>query len=93
MTEITNHQNIEKLFLSNFVHQVINPLNGVIGTLDNIGDEEYSENIRKQKLNACRGQLEQCVSLIRNLAYLSDFLPDNVSGDEHLKKVRENELC
>ena len=47
MTEITNHQNIEKLFLSNFVHQVINPLNGVIGTLDNIGDEEYSENIRK----------------------------------------------
>lgn len=61
------------LFLSNFVHQVVNPMNGVIGTLSNIVDGTYPETISMQKINASRAQLEQCVSLIRNLAYLSDY--------------------
>jgi K+-sensing histidine kinase KdpD len=61
------------LFLSNFVHQVVNPMNGVIGTLSNITDGTYSESVVKQKVNASRAQLEQCISLIRNLAYISDY--------------------
>ena len=61
------------LFLSNFVHQVINPMNGVIGTLSNITDGTYTEAVVKQKINASRAQLEQCISLIRNLAYISDY--------------------
>jgi signal transduction histidine kinase len=61
------------LFLANFVHQVVNPMNGVIGTLSNITDGTYSADVVGQKINASRAQLEQCVSLIRNLAYLSDF--------------------
>jgi signal transduction histidine kinase len=75
------------LFLANFVHQVVNPLNGVIGTLDNINDGTYKGKIVAQKINACRGQLEQCVSLIRNLAYLSDYFFET-SGKDSLKYVR-----
>lgn len=61
------------LFLSNFVHQVVNPMNGVIGTLSNITDGTYPQQVVNQKINASRAQLEQCVSLIRNLAYISDY--------------------
>lgn len=66
-------QDVGFLFLANFVHQVVNPVNGVIGTLDNITDGTYPKEVVSQKINACRAQLEQCVTLIRNLAYLSDF--------------------
>lgn len=76
------------LFLANFVHQVINPINGVIGTLDNINDGTYSGSIVKQKINASRAQLEQCVSLIRNLAYLSDYFFE-YSEKGVLKPVRQ----
>lgn len=77
------------LFLANFVHQVVNPINGVIGTLDNITDGTYSGPIVSQKINASRAQLEQCVTLIRNLAYLSDFFFE-ASGKQALKQVRES---
>jgi hypothetical protein len=60
------------LFLANFVHQVVNPMNGVIGTLSNITDGTYTDAVVNQKINASRAQLEQCISLIRNLAYISD---------------------
>lgn len=76
------------LFLANFVHQVVNPLNGVIGTLDNIHDGTYSGDIVNQKINASRAQLEQCVTLLRNLAYLSDYFFDE-SDSTHLRKPRE----
>ena len=56
--------------LANFVHQVVNPLNGVIGTLDNLIDGTISEGRRVQRTNAARGQLEGCVNLLNNLAYL-----------------------
>lgn len=87
--ESPEEKEVGLLFLANFVHQVVNPLNGVIGTLDNINDGTYQGPIIKQKVNACRGQLEQCVTLIRNLAYLSDFFFD-VSEKEDLKTVRED---
>lgn len=77
------------LFLANFVHQVVNPLNGVVGTLDNITDGTYQGGTVNQKINACRGQLEQCITLIRNLAYLSDFFFE-APRDEALKPARES---
>lgn len=82
---------IGPLFLANFVHQVVNPINGVIGTLDNITDGTYSGTTVGQKVNACRAQLEQCVTLIRNLAYLSDYFFET-SNKEALRQPREGGL-
>lgn len=77
-TSAHDEPNVGLLFLSNFVHQVVNPMSGVIGTLSNITDGSiYSEAVAKQKINACRAQLQQCVSLIRNLAFLSDYFSDS----------------
>ena len=56
--------------LANFVHQVVNPLNGVIGTLDNLTDGSIGEDRRVQRTSAARAQLEGCVNLLRNLAFL-----------------------
>lgn len=69
--------------LSNFVHQVINPLNGVIGTLDNVIDGTVPPERREQRLVAVRAQLEWAVLLVRNLAYFSSIsltagVPDGV---------------
>lgn len=58
--------------LANFVHQVVNPLNGIAGTLDNLVEDVITdEKRRKQRLNAARAQLEQCITLLRNLAFLA----------------------
>ncbi|NBC33340.1 MAG: hypothetical protein GVY13_11750 [Alphaproteobacteria bacterium] len=63
---------IDLALLSNFVHQVVNPLNGVAGTLDNLSEGAIVEpHRRQQRLRAARAQLEQCITLIRNLAFLS----------------------
>lgn len=88
-TESIDDKDPGLLFLANFVHQVVNPLNGIIGTLDNITDGTYEGVIVNQKINASRAQLEQCVTLIRNLAYLSDFFFD-VSEKKSLRKARED---
>jgi len=64
-------QEIDLTLLANFTHQVINPLNGVAGTLDNIIDGTISERRRGQRTRAARAQLEGVITLIRNLAYLS----------------------
>lgn len=57
--------------LANFVHQVVNPLNGVAGTLDNLAAGIIEGPRREQRLNAARAQLEQCITLMRNLAFLA----------------------
>lgn len=62
--------------LANFVHQVINPLNGVSGTLDNLIDGTISESRREQRLKAAKTQLEHCIMLVRNLAYFSQISLD-----------------
>ena len=60
------------VMLANFVHQVVNPLNGVAGTLENLADGLIKEERRKeQRLRASRAQIEQCIALLRNLAYLT----------------------
>lgn len=63
---------LDLTLLSNFVHQVVNPLNGVAGTLDNLADGIIKEpQRREQRLRAARAQLEQCITLVRNLAFLA----------------------
>lgn len=80
---------ISKAFIANFVHQVVNPLNGVVGTLDNIVDGTYGGELATKKINACRAQVEQCVTLIRNLAYLSEYFSE-ITPSPSLKTVRTN---
>lgn len=66
-------QAFDVLFLANFVHQVVNPLNGIAGTLDNIADGTYKGEDIRRKANSARGQLEACIGLVRNLAFFSDI--------------------
>lgn len=66
-----DRQLVDLALLSNFVHQVVNPLNGVAGTLDNLQNNEIEEHRRPQRLRAARAQVEQCITLMRNLAFLS----------------------
>lgn len=69
---VLNDAGLDLVLLSNFVHQVVNPLNGVAGTLDNLADGVVREEFRQQqRLRAARAQLEQCITLMRNLAFLS----------------------
>lgn len=76
-------QQIDVHMLHNFIHQVVNPLNGVVGTLDNIIDGTARGN-REQRLKAIRAQLEHSIQLIRNMAYLSQMgIPDE------LRKLKE----
>ncbi|WP_072371452.1 HAMP domain-containing sensor histidine kinase [Hyphomicrobium sp. NDB2Meth4] len=72
MADIPPH-GLDLAILANFVHQVINPLNGVCGTLDNLVDGTISQARSKQRLNAARAQLEQAIVLVRNLAYFSEM--------------------
>lgn len=65
-------QDFDLTLLANFVHQVVNPLNGVAGTLDNLIDGTIREERREQRTQAARAQLERCISLVRNLAFLAE---------------------
>ena len=62
--------------LANFIHQIINPIGGVAGTLDNIADGTIQPDKVRQRANAARSQLEQVVSLVRNLDFFVKFLVD-----------------
>lgn len=64
---------IDPLLVSNFVHQIINPLNGVVGTLDNILDGTVRLDRQHQRLEQVRAQLEHAIELVRNLAFLSQI--------------------
>jgi signal transduction histidine kinase len=76
-TGLPQAQTIDLLFLGNFVHQVVNPLNGIAGTLDNVAHGVYSFEDSKRKVNAARAQLEGCISLVRNLAFFSEVSSTN----------------
>jgi K+-sensing histidine kinase KdpD len=68
--------------IANITHQAINPIGGVIGTLDNIIDGTISESRRIQRLKSARAQLEYTVSLIRNLAFFAQY-----GGEEIPSKI------
>ena len=81
---MSDEQNLDNAvdlrLLANFVHQIINPLNGVIGTLDNVIDGTVGPDRRDQRLRAVRAQLEWTVSLVRNLAYFTDASLEAATG-------------
>jgi signal transduction histidine kinase len=78
-------QLVDTILISNFIHQVINPLNGVIGTIDNLVDGTISDpQKRLQRLRAVRGQLSHSIEMIRNLAFLSQL-----QSDQGIQSIRE----
>jgi K+-sensing histidine kinase KdpD len=68
-----NRDELDLSFLSKFIHQIINPLSGVSGTLDNIVNDEIAEDRKPQRLRAAREQLLQAIFLLRNFAYFTDL--------------------
>lgn len=81
------NSNYTLALISNITHQAINPLNGVIGTLDNIIDGTIDSSRREQRLKGARAQLEYTVSLIRNLAYFAQYGTD-ATPDPKFKTTR-----
>ena len=80
----------EMLLIANITHQAINPMNGVIGTLDNVIKGVVPQDKINQKIKSARSQLEYTVTLLRNLAYFAQY-----SGDE-IEKYRlqaEQKIC
>jgi signal transduction histidine kinase len=69
--------------MSNFVHQVVNPLNAVCGTLDNISNGDVPPGSVNQRIKACRSQIEYCIELIRNVAFVSEYARDPHQFTEH----------
>lgn len=73
--------NKETLFLiQNITHQAINPMSGVIGTLDNLISDVIPEHKKAQRLARARAQLEYTVSLIRNLSYFAEYASGNTES-------------
>ena len=58
--------------LANFIHQIINPLNGVIGTLDDLIDGTVSVERGERETKSNPHQLEFAVMIVRNLAYFTE---------------------
>lgn len=75
--------------ISNITHQAINPLNGVIGTLDNLIDGTIEGPRRDQRLKSARAQLEYTVTLIRNLAYFAQYGTDTTPDT----RFRAKKIC
>lgn len=73
--------------IANITHQAINPIGGVIGTLDNVIDGTISESRRIQRLKSARAQLEYTVSLIRNLAFFAQYGGDDAATKEKSYKT------
>lgn len=78
-------EGLDLTLLANFVHQVVNPLNGVAGTLDNLANGlVQGEGRREQRLSAARAQVEQCITLMRNLAFLAQGAGGVADSDERV---------
>lgn len=70
---IETRQTLDPILVTNFTHQIINPLAGIVGTIDNIVDGTTPPDRARQRLKAVRGQLETAIELVRNLAFLSSM--------------------
>ncbi len=75
--------------LANFTHQVINPLNGVVGTIDNMIDGTIPKDKFDTRLKGVRGQLETTISLIRNLAFFAQYTADYAK----VKQEKMDKIC
>ncbi len=75
-----NTESREMRLIANLTHQAINPLNGVIGTLDNVIKGVVPDNKKDQRINSARSQLEYTVSLLRNLAYFAQYSGEDIEG-------------
>ena len=74
--------------VANFVHQVINPLNGVAGTLENLVEGVIPPDRAQQRTRAARAQLEQAILLLRNLAFFTELSGDQPeSANRRVRKV------
>lgn len=78
-------EQLDLSLLANFTHQVVHPLNAVAGTLDNLVEGVIGADRRDQRLKAARAQLEQCITLLRNLAFMTQ-------GFKRLDKTSANEV-
>jgi signal transduction histidine kinase len=76
---------VDTPLISAFTHQIINPLNGIVGTLDNLIDGTISKDRSLQRLKAARAQLSHTIELVRNLAYLSQISTE--MGRESLRNL------
>jgi signal transduction histidine kinase len=74
---------IDATLLSNFTHQIINPLNGVVGTISGLIDGSVPQDKREQRLRAVRAQLSHAIELVRNLAFLAQL-----STQEGIRSLR-----
>lgn len=77
---------LDPSFVLNFTHQIINPLNGIVGTVDNLMDGTIGDDRRPQRLKALRAQLSHIIELVRNLAFLSQLATDE--GRQGLRRSR-----
>jgi len=87
-TKPTNEQAVSHLdatLVANFTHQIINPLNGVVGTIDNLIDGTIGGDRREQRLRAVRAQLQHTIELVRNLAFLSQIT--TAAGKQSLREL------
>jgi len=85
MQKLDSEQTI--FLIQNITHQAVNPLSGVIGTLDNLIDNTVPEHKRSQRLKRAKGQLEYTVSLIRNLSYFAEYAADS-SGEPKITSYK-----
>jgi signal transduction histidine kinase len=89
-------ENFDLSLVANFAHQLINPLNGVAGTIDRLYEGKIKEEFRqKQRLNAIRAQVENCIVLTRNLAYLAIGFGELKDSDKRTVVLPQNliEAC
>ncbi len=78
-----NPEALNLRLLANFIHQVVNPLNGVSGILTNAVEGRIREENFDKRLKQSSAQLNQCIALIKNLAFFA----------QGFKKLNEQDLA
>src|SRR5262249_32823032 len=78
-TKIIKDEDVLDLtIISNFLHQIVNPLNGVSGTLDNVINGDVPASMVKKRLTSAKYQVENCIDLMRNLATFAEYTTNPV---------------
>jgi signal transduction histidine kinase len=87
---LTPGGSVDALLVANFTHQIINPLNGVLGTINNLIKGTIVAQRRDQRLKVVQAQISHIIELVRNLAYLSQITTSE--GRESLKNLGQRTL-